>query len=357
MKNGLLKTCVMGMRTPKVFSVDINDDEIKVFQIENAKSKKRTIGWSRKSLPKKIFDNFVLKDKNTFIQILKEAMDGAKGKRIRGNAVSFSIPENKVFLRILQLPLMSKEEAKESIKWEVESNIPISINDVYFDWQIVERKKSAMKVLVVACPKVVIDNLVDAFRMANLRVLTIEADSVAAGRGVLSEKNDEPILVVDIGISNTSYFIFQKGYPVFSSSSSVSGKMFTDILSKDFSITLREAEKYKKKVGLGSTKKERSDMLSLYNPLLSSLVSEIERTISFFDDKLIEEKGINSIIVSGGGSNLKGLIPYLSINLKKKINQSNPWENIAINKDLPPISIEEAQSYVTSIGLSLRKEA
>ena len=56
----------------------------------------------------------------------------------------------------------------------------------------------------------------------------------------------------------------------------------------------------------------------------------------------------------GGGSNLKGIIPYLAIHLKMKIEQGNPWTNVKLEKGIPPVSKEAAQSYITVIGLALK---
>ncbi len=357
MENSTFRKYISSFATPHSFGVDINNNELKIFQIERERGKEKIVGWSRKTLSEEVMSrDFFITDTKKFTQVLKNTLEASKGKHIRGNSVVISIPENKIFMRILTVPLMSEKEAAESIKWEVESNIPISIDEAYFDWQVMEKTGNEMKVLVVAAARKTIDNIISAFDEANLQVRIIEADSVAVGRCVLSAKEKNPILLVDIGVDGTSYFIYQDGYPVFSSSSSVSGRLFTDAVAKYYGVDWRKAEQYKTRVGLGSTRKEKEEMMKLFKPLLSTSVSEIEKTMSFFSEKLSVDKdrGIEKVIVCGGGSNLKGLKSYLAINLKRKVVQANPWQNISLGDNIPPISMEEAQSFITAIGLALR---
>lgn len=351
-----LKKYFSQLSISQAFGVDINNEEIKIFQIKTKKKVHEVVGWNKKLLPKGMVEDFEVKDKEGFIEIFKDAVKSSRGKRITGKNVVLSMPENKVFLRVIEVPLMSKEEVTEAIKWEVEANIPIDISEVYYDWQIVKREKETMKVLVEASSKKIIDNLTGVLEQAGFQVCVFEADSIATGRSILLKDEVDPVLIVDIGRQGTGYFIFKDGYPVLSSSGSVSGKMFTDAVSKFHGITNIKAEARKMRIGLGANKKEREEAFKVYGSILAILVQEIEKAINFHDTNLSSEEGkkVKKIIISGGGSNLKGLISYLAIHLKKQVVQGNPWQNVNFKEKIPPISKEEAQSYITVIGLALR---
>lgn len=356
MSKTIFKNYFTYLSEPKTFGVDINDNEVKVLEIESKKDKHRIVGWNKKRLPKGVVKDCEIVDKEKFSEVFFDTVSSSEGKKPKGKAVVLSIPENKVFLRILNIPVMSKEEVDEAIKWEVEANIPIAINEVYYDWQIVEKAAKKMKVLVAASPRKVVDSLIDTYEQIGYKVCALDADSIATGRSVLSAKEKRPVLLVDIGIEGTGYFIYSRSYPVFSSGGSVSGNLFTDSVSKYYELEWKKAEQFKMKVGLGSNKKEREESFRLYGGLLSTLVQEIEKTINFYDENLSggEEEKVEKVIVCGGGSNLKGLLPYLAIHLKRQVIQGNPWENVHLGDTIPPISKEEAQSYITVIGLALR---
>lgn len=352
-----IKKCASYLSNQRVFGVDINNKDLKVFQVEhNKKGKYKIIGWGKQLMPKGVIEDFEVKNTEKFAEILKGVLEQDTAKKIKGNMVILSIPEDKIFLRILTVPLMGEEDVPEAIKWEMEGNIPISLEEVYYDWQIVEKGKKEMKVLVAATPRRIVDSLVESFERLGLHACVLEADSMATGRSLLPKAEKDPVLVVDVGIEGTGYFVYYNGYPVFSSSGSISGQMFTDVVSKHYNLEWKKAEHYKTKTGLGSTKKKRQEALKLYNPLLTTLVQEIEKTVSFCSENIVRDtkKKIEKIIFCGGGSNLKGMLPYLAIHLKRQVIQGNPWENIKLAKGIPPISKEEAQSYVTVIGLALK---
>jgi len=340
---------------PQMFAVDVNNSDLKIFQVECGNDKDVVRGWSKKVLAPGVVVDFEIQKIDEFVAVLKDALSEISSKKIKGRSVVVSVPEDKVFLQVIKLPLMKEKEVREAIHWELESHIPISIDEVYFDWQIVGRNAKDMDILVAATPQKVVDSLITAFEMAGLTVSVLEADSVATRRSVLDKDEKEPVLVVDVGIDGTAYFVYDKGYPVFSSSSSISGKLFTDVVSKEFGIELNKAENYKTKVGLGSNKQEREEALKIYKPILSNFIQEMSKTISFFENNLTtDDRKIGKVIMVGGGSNLKGLISYAAIHLKKDVVQGNPWKNVRFNKQIPSISRSEAQSYITAIGLALR---
>jgi len=345
------------------FGVDFNNDILKVLQIKKKKDRHEIAGWNSIRIPSGTMDNFEIKNKEVFIKTLLDAIKNAKGK-IKGRAVVVCIPENKVFTRIITLPKMNENEVKEAIHWEIESNIPISVDETYYDWQIVDNDSKKTKILAVATPRKIIDNYLEVFDAADLIVSAFEPVSIATGRSIIDIEDKSSILILDIGLDGTGYAIFNGGYPVFTSCGSVTGKLFTDAVASYFGVDWKKAESYKIKVGLGSNKKEREEALSIYGSLLSLLLEEIEKTIAFFESQLAKNNGggkdgdqertVSKIILCGGGSNLRGLASFLALNLKKTVIQADPWKNVNFGNRLPQISKEEAQGYITAIGLALR---
>lgn len=336
-------------------AVDFNNDSLKILQMERKGKVSSIVGWNRKKMPKDVVEAYEIKDEKKFQETFLATLKETDGK-IKGRDVIVCLPENKVFTRIITMPAMKPEEAAEAIKWETESNIPIAIEEVYFDWQIVETSKDTMKVLIMACPKKLIDNYLQAFDNIGYNVVACEAESIATGRSVLKEGEDASTLIVDLGSDSTSYSIYHSGYPVFTSSGSISGKLITDTIGKKLNLDDEKSESYKIKVGLGENKYEKEESFLILAPLLASLVAELEKTISFYDDKinLGRKESLQKIMICGGGSNLKGLASYLAIHLQRDVIQSNPWVNINLGNNTPPISKELSQGYATVIGLAMR---
>ena len=338
----------------KVFGIDFNNASLKIMQIGKKRGQDNVLGWNEKKLSSEIIESFEIVKPDVFQNILQNTIKEARGK-IKGNQAIVSIPENKVFVRIITIPTMEEKEAREAVKWEAESNIPISIEEVYFDWQIIKREEEKMKVLLAASPKKIIDNYLDVLGEAGIEVVACEAESVATGRSVINLKKCGCCLLVDIGMETTSFAIYRNGYPIFTTSGSVSGKLLTDLVAKYFGISHQKAERYKISTGLGRTKKEKEEALQVFKPALKTLSQEIEKTIKFFDGTLrMEKEEIEEILLCGGGANLKGLVAYLATSLKRDVRLSNPWTNLDFGKAIPPLPKDKSQSFATVIGLAIR---
>jgi type IV pilus assembly protein PilM len=269
-----------------------------------------------------------------------------------------SLPETKAFLRIIAIPTMNTDEVREAVKWEMEANIPLPLDQVYYDWQILEKnlidEKNKINLLVVAIAKPVVDEIMSVLEGAGLEPVGLEIESIAQARTLVDEKKeDKTIMTVDIGDRRTSFLITKNGIPCFTSSIPICGQSMTDAISKSLSVSLEEAENMKINYGIGSDFKNDA-IFNAVKPILDSFSAEIERSIDFFTTGLQYSSRVDSIIVCGGGANAKGLIPYLSKKIGRELELGNPWVNVLAGKDLPPIDRNESVQYSTALGLALK---
>jgi Tfp pilus assembly PilM family ATPase len=89
--------------------------------------------------------------------------------------------------------------------------------------------------------------------------------------------------------------------------------------------------------------------------MLENLASEIDKTIDFYRSISKEHSDVKKIILSGGGSNLRGILPYLTTRLSREITMGDPWINLNLGSDLPIIDKENSVRYTTAVGLALKK--
>ncbi|MDA3815103.1 MAG: type IV pilus assembly protein PilM [Patescibacteria group bacterium] len=355
---------IYALRSSMAFGVDFNERKIRLMQLKKDGKHKKMGGWAERKIPQGVVDSMLIVKKEDFKNLFFDAVKQST-KKIKGNKIVVSIPENKIFTRIITIPLMDKSEAGESVRFETEANIPISVDEVYFDWQIVKKRKKDMDILIVASPVAIIDNYLEVFKGIGYEVVAFEPKSISNGRSVISADSQDYVLVVDMGLETTNLAIYEKGFPIFTSSGSISGKSLTDMIMKNKGISTEKAESYKIKVGLGSTSEEKQESFAILESALVTIVEEIKRTLNFFNETLVNQRSkdknkekmeIKEIILTGGGSNLRGLNSYLSINLQETIEQANPWLNVRFKGNIPPVSKEDSQGFSTVIGLALRAE-
>ncbi len=344
----------------KIFGLDLSDTSVKVFQIEKDGERHKIRSYYNQEIPRGSLEDGVIVDKQKIIFAIKEAIKKTGPKKINTRKVICSLPESKAFLRVISIPKMKESEACEAIKWEIEASIPLSVEQVYFDWQFIEGNKdkcdpSKQNILTVAVSKDVVDGFMDIFQEAGLDVYGLELESIAIVRSLIEKKAtcDDVFLVIDFGAQRTSFIITEGNIPYFTSSIPFSSDGLTDAISKYLGISIDEAQEIKVKRGLENCFQDIS-VLGSIKPLLENLAVEIEKTIDFYINTSKGNSEIKKIILSGGGSNMKGLVPYLVKKINKDVEEGDPWINLNLGENLPSINKTNSAGYSTVVGLAMR---
>jgi type IV pilus assembly protein PilM len=341
---------------PEIFGIDLSDLSVKILQLEKEGNIEKIRSFAAEDIPAGLIEDGKIIDKDKVAEIIHAAVKKAGPKKIRTNKVICSLPESKAFLRIISIPKMDEKEAGEAIKWEMEANIPLPIDQVCFDWQFLEGdEKGKQSVLTAAVAKDIIDDSVDVLRKSGLEVYGLEVESIASARSLVSqekEKKDGVVLIVDLGAQRTSFIMVVKGSPYFTSSIPFSSESINDAISKGLNLDSIEAEKAK--IAHGIESENENPIYGVVKSLLENLVQEIEKTADFYGELSQEKTEIEKIVLCGGGSNMKGLVPFLTKRLGREVELGNPWINLKMGRNLPIIDRESASRYATVIGLALR---
>lgn len=343
---------------PSSFGLDLSDLSIKVLRMESEGKLHRVSGYASAALPVgSVIDGEILKPE-VVVDVMKRLLEEPTMRKMHTRKVVCSLPETKAFLRIIVLPKMDEKEVGEAIRWEIEASIPLTLDQIYYDWQILDKglvtEEGKINVLFVAVARTVVDQFVSVLESAGMEIVGLETESIAQARSLLSEIDEQKTtLIVDIGDRRTSFLISVGSTSCFTSSVPLSSQMITDAIAKNLRISFQEAENIKINEGLGSLSL-RGPVFQAALPVLENIASEIEKSISFYLENLRYSSGIDSIILCGGGSNMRGLLPYLSRRLNQEVVLGNPWVNVHLGNRLPPIDRNHSVQYSTAIGLALR---
>lgn len=343
---------------PTSFGLDLSDLSIKAVWLERVGNHEAIASYGSVPLPPGAISDGEILDAEVVKTAIKTLLEKSGPKKITTKKVICSLPETKAFLRIITLPRMKPDEVKEAIKWEIEANIPLTLDQVYYDWQVLDlnltAEKEKMSVLVVAVSRSNVDQFQEVLEGAGLEPLGLETESIAEARSLLLENDDKrTTLIVDIGDRRSSFLVAIGNSPCFTSSVPLSSQMMTDAISKSLQISFDQAETMKIKHGLGSLA-EKSPTFLACEPILESIAIEIEKSLDFFLTNFPLVDKIDHIIFCGGGSNMHGLLPYMAKRLGRPVEAGNPWVNLRLGKRLPLIDRDHSVQYSTAIGLALR---
>jgi type IV pilus assembly protein PilM len=349
------------------FGLDISDFSIKVALLKKKHKGFELKSSNRFSLPEGVIQEGEIKNDKKLVEMLKKAILEAKGEKIKTKYAVCSLPEQHAFVKMIKFPKMTINEIKEAIKWEAEANIPFSLDEVYFSWQIIlpQDRDNHVDVLINAVSRKLVDKYLEVLRAAGIEPIVFEVESTAITRSLIKEAVVvKPILIIDLGFNRTSFVIFSKNGICFTNSTSVvSNKQMFEDIAKKLNIDFKKAQSLKFKVGIDGGD-ENKNVFNALLPSLTKLSEKINECISFHQEYGEKESGcsgISEIILCGGGANLKGLAEYISVRTKIPVSMGNPWVNILPEKEgklnlkkIPAILYEESLAYATVLGLALR---
>ncbi len=164
--------------------------------------------------------DFMLKD----VQQLKHAL------LQRGNFVGeiiLSLPRELSIVREIDYPHSNLKELREALTYQLDSFIPFSNEDVYFDIHSLSQHRYDTKVLIVAVKKTELDNI----------LLRLQAIEIIPSRVIISpfaflpilEEKKGSIVLVNKNVKNYSYNRFENNHLVLSSIVKTEGELINQI--------------------------------------------------------------------------------------------------------------------------------
>ena len=348
---------------PGAFGLDISDRSLKLAEVKKQGDKLKLSVLSQSFLAPGVIERGEVQDTRKLGLAVKNLVSQTKGLTTRHVVVS--MPEEKSFLRVMQMPKMKRKELKSAIPFEAANYIPFSVDKVYLGSQLITpiaRKADQIEVLLAALAKTTVDPYVEALRQAKLVPVAFETESQATARAVISShKTARPVFIIDIGATCTNFSTFF-GYSLrFASFIPDSSDQFTLAISKALKVDRKEAERLKKAHGLEKVVGVGKKVFDVLTPLVTDFVNQIEKHIDYYqthskhEEIFVQGKEVRKILIWGGGANLKGLAKFLSDETGLIVKKADPVVNIPERAgNIKSLSKKNLLPFATAIGLALR---
>lgn len=283
--------------------------------------------------------------------------------KIDTELVNIALPENKVYTKVLEMPLLSDKELSSAIYWEAEQYIPVPLETITLDWKVLTRPEkldvgAKMQVLLVGAPTQLIEKYRKILTMAGLTISYLETEILSAIRALVYpylKKKDAVFpntIIVNIGAMSTSVAIIKSGIIVFTYSVAIGGAAINRAIASDFGFSLSQAEEYKKTYGI-SEQDLGGKISGSARPVLLSIIGEVKKAIAFYKDKYKNDAPIQQVLLTGGTAKLPGIDLFFAQNCEIETATANPW-HVLENQQVPREIIDNASDYTIAIGLALR---
>lgn len=313
------------------------------------------------------------RDPEVLTELIKNCL--AEGSIVDKDVV-IMVSGPQVFIRRITMPPMPKEELDEVIPFEVQKYVSIPIDKMAMDYMIVGEKEedgvNKLDVILVAAPKELVEQEMSIARAAGLKPVAVSVAPIVQWKTFSlgnSKQRDKVSAMVDIGYERTVISFFNKGVLEFTRSINLGGNDVTkSLISAPISeggkelrtLLYDDADALKREHGFpsqreaGTTKEGISfaHLSMLMRPVLEKLLSEIKASFDFYTTEF-HVSHVEKVIISGGGSELKGLREFLANELGIEVESANPIQDAEYADGVSEeIAKASAPVLVTACGLA-----
>lgn len=272
--------------------------------------------------------------------------------------VNIALPENQVFTKVIDMPVLSDKELSSAIYWEAEQHIPAPLATMTLDYKVLQRQQSSqatpkMQVLLVGAPTTLIRRYQSILEMTGLTINAVETEILSVIRALASGNMSAVQLLVNIGALSTSLAIIQKGILVFSYTIPLGGLAMDRAIASNFGFTPAQAEEYKKVYGIADQSLGGKISQAL-QPILVSMLTEVKKALTYYSEKYSNENPITQIILTGGTSLLPGIDVFFVKNCGIETSIGNPWKSVPVGQ-VPPALLEQGPRFSVAVGLAMRQ--
>jgi len=283
---------------------------------------------------------------------------------ILSGRVTYTIAEESVFSRFVQLPAIGEEKIERIIAFEAQQNVPFPLDEVVWDYQLIGGGVGeAIQVVLVAIKADVLDQLNRAVEETGLRTWIVDLTTMALYNAFQFNYADLSgcSLLLDIGARTTNLLFVEPG-KFFTRSVPLGGSLVTSAIAREFNESFAAAELRKKRnaVAGGSadettlTEAEASRVAQVTRSVLTRLHAEVMRSISHY---CAQQRGNRPerVFLSGGGAATPDIQQFFLEKLKLPIDFFDPLRKVPVADSVVLETITRCRHLLGEpVGLALR---
>ena len=363
----------MSLFSKPVVGLDIGTSSVKIIQLKPSGQQWQLASMGIADIPR---ESLEVKNQDLQRSAIVEAIKKAfKQSGIKSKRVATSLSGDSVIIRYVKLPYMTADELRGAIGKEAEQYIPLNIDQVVLDFQILgetqEDGQKKLDVLLVAAKVEVVDQHLLMLKSAGLTPAVIDVDAFALQNAYevnRLEGGEETVALVNIGASLTTINILEGNNTRFTRDIPVAGNDFTKEIQKEFNLKFSEAEELKKSHGAISMEEDDFSLSSVsqkddrvlrmsdvMTPVLNKLLGEIRRSFDYYETQA-RKKTVERVILLGGSARLKNVNRFLANKLGIPVEHFAAFRNVEPSKGIDAEQLADKEFHMgVCLGLALRQ--
>ncbi|MBI1377167.1 MAG: type IV pilus assembly protein PilM [Frankiales bacterium] len=337
--------------------LDIGTSSVRAAQVTVAKGSAVLDRFGQVGLPPGAVRDGEVADPDAVADALKVLWSRAKFTK---KDVVLGISNQKVFVRLVQVPWMPESELRASLKFQVADLVPMPIDEAVLDFVPLEETTAEssrlIRGLLVAASEDMVLGSIRACQKAGLKVTTADLTPFAVLRS--AGTNDPlglsgPEAVVDVGARVTNIVVHEAGVPKFVRILLLGGDDITGVMVERLGIPTAEAERLKRDHAALSAP-AAGEAKRVIDQALAEFVDEVRGSVDYY----IATSGsrpLSRLVLSGGGSLADGLAQRLATAVRTQVEYGRAFQTLTVGKTgLAPEQVQFVEPLAAvPVGLAM----
>ena len=334
------------------FALDIGTNAVRVVQLSGGNGSWSLQHYGYAPVDSKTTSSNSAESQRRLGEIIMTAI-GQSG--IRTKDVIIGIPSQKTFTTVIDVPTMPENELKNTIKYQIDQYIPMSIDEAKVDWVLLGQSlhdPKQQEVLLASTANSYAEERLEFVEGLGLNVIAAEPDPIAMIRSLLPSGVQDARLIIDMGDQSTDIAITYGDAPRLVRTIPTGLQSLIKAAVQNLNVQEDQARQFILKFGLAPDRLEGQVFRALESTL-DNFTSELTKSIKFFQTRY-PNISVGGILLSGFTSTVPKFGEYVSTKTGITATLANPWQKVRVSQgdqqQLASISAE----FATVIGLAQR---
>lgn len=274
---------------------------------------------------------------------------------IKTRDVVIGLPSQKTFTTVIDVPTMSETELRNTIKYQIDQYIPMSVEEAKVDWKLLGQSlhdPKQQEVLITSTANTYAEDRLEFIEGLGLNVIAAEPDPIAMIRSLLPTGITDARLIVDMGEQSTDIAITYGDAPRLVRTIPVGLNTMLKAIVQNLSVQEDQARQFILKFGLAPDRLD-GQVLHALESTLDNFASELTKSVKFFQTRYANTP-VGGILLAGYASGIPRFGEYVAAKTSVRAEVANPWQKVRVSQadqqQLTPIMHE----FSTVVGLAQR---
>jgi type IV pilus assembly protein PilM len=314
--------------------LDIGSSGVRAAQVTVNKGQVTLDRFGQVALPPGVVRDGEVADPDAVGQAIRQLWSSAKFSK---KDVVLGISNQKVFVRLVDIPWLPAADLKASLRYQVADLVPMPVDEAVLDFvaleEVVTEHDRSLRGLLVAASQEMVMGAIRAVQKGGLRTTTVDLTAFAVLRAAGTTDPlglSGPEAVVDVGAKVTNIVVHEAGVPQFVRILLLGGDDVTGTVVERLGISTAEAEALKRDPE-ALRQPQSADAARIIDTTLNEFVDEVRGSVDYFV-ATSGSRPLTRLVLSGGGSLAPGLAEKLAAAVRTPVEYGRPFSQLTVGR-------------------------